>query len=99
MADVLADMKLIAHSPVLRKVQITWLPRHCIIVISLQVYYAPDATVEGGFEGMYQRVKCLLGPEGNEDRSFLTFWSEGALIWGVQVSCPEMTFKKAFKTH
>lgn len=50
-----------------------------------QVFYRQDvSSVDGGFSGMYHRVKCLQGPEGNEGRSYLTFWSEGAIIWAVQ---------------
>ncbi|XP_070197555.1 uncharacterized protein [Littorina saxatilis] len=49
-----------------------------------QVFYSPDGSIEGGFTGLYNRVKCLPGPEGNEERSYLTFWSEGAVIWAVQ---------------
>ncbi|XP_025086239.1 urea-proton symporter DUR3-like [Pomacea canaliculata] len=56
----------------------------CLQPSSCRCTMHPTPRWKGGFEGMYQRVKCLLGPEGNEDRSFLTFWSEGALIWGVQ---------------
>ena len=52
------------------------------------MFYTGEGGLEGGFSGLYNRVKCLEGPEGNADRSYLTFWSEGAIIWAVQVCLP-----------
>ncbi|XP_076467664.1 uncharacterized protein LOC143298665 [Babylonia areolata] len=58
-----------------------------LAVFIVQVFYKPEGEVNGGgFSGMYHRLKCLEGPEGNQERSYLTFWSEGAVIWAVQGS-------------
>ena len=41
----------------------------------------------GDVDAIYRKIACLRGPETNEDGSFLTFWSEGAIIWACAGVC------------
>ncbi|RUS86831.1 hypothetical protein EGW08_005427 [Elysia chlorotica] len=53
----------------------------CLVVFTVRVFYSGDA---GAIADLYAKVSCLEGPEGNEEGSYLTFWSQGAIIWAVQ---------------
>ena len=57
----------------------------CIFIIN--IFYKEntgETALLGSIDNIYQKVSCLDGPENNEDHSYLTFWSEGAIIWGIQ---------------
>ncbi|XP_041356757.1 uncharacterized protein LOC121373965 [Gigantopelta aegis] len=57
----------------------------CIFIIN--IFYkenSGETALLGSIDNIYEKVTCLKGPEGNEEQSYLTFWSEGALIWGIQ---------------
>ncbi|KAK3751241.1 hypothetical protein RRG08_023998 [Elysia crispata] len=53
----------------------------CLVVFSIRIFYSGDSD---SITDLYAKVTCLQGPEGNEERSYLTFWSQGAIIWAVQ---------------
>ncbi|BFZ14483.1 hypothetical protein BsWGS_17522 [Bradybaena similaris] len=57
----------------------------CVLCFIVNIFY--DADNAGTFttiDFIYDKVRCLAGPEKNEQRSYITFWSEGAIIWAVQ---------------
>ncbi|GFR91349.1 urea-proton symporter DUR3-like [Elysia marginata] len=53
----------------------------CLIIFTVRIFYSGDTNA---IADLYAKVSCLEGPEGNEERSYLTFWSKGAIIWAVQ---------------
>jgi Na+/proline symporter len=57
----------------------------CVLCFTFSIFYdGEDAGTFNAIDSMYDKVRCLDGPEKNEDRSYITFWSEGAIIWAVQ---------------
>lgn len=55
-------------------------------VYIVELFYLPDKAdlPFGTLEDIYAKVAALQGPEDNEDRSYLTFWSLDSLVWAVQ---------------
>ncbi|KAK3802818.1 hypothetical protein RRG08_012330 [Elysia crispata] len=55
-------------------------------VYIIELFYLPDKAQLpfGTLEDIYDKVTVLQGPEDNEERSYLTFWSLDSLIWAVQ---------------
>ncbi|GFN81677.1 urea-proton symporter dur3-like [Plakobranchus ocellatus] len=57
----------------------------CLISFTVSIFYSGDNMgTADAISDLYEKVRCLEGPEGNEERSYLTFWSKGAIIWAVQ---------------
>ncbi|CAG5125292.1 unnamed protein product [Candidula unifasciata] len=57
----------------------------CLVCFTVSIFY--DGENAGTFKAIdfvYDKVHCMTGPEKNEERSYITFWSEGAIIWAVQ---------------
>ncbi|XP_035829821.1 uncharacterized protein LOC101856160 [Aplysia californica] len=65
----------------------------------VKIFYMPDDQLPfGNFEDIYEHVSSLYavasaektltlyltGPADNEDRSYLTFWSTGSMVWAGQ---------------
>ncbi|XP_071088112.1 uncharacterized protein [Haliotis cracherodii] len=58
-----------------------------LVFFIINIFYlenAGDTRLLGSMEAIFKQVSCQEGPAGNEGRSYLTFWSEGAIIWGIQ---------------
>ncbi|XP_076443027.1 uncharacterized protein LOC143281665 [Babylonia areolata] len=56
-----------------------------LAVFVVRVFYLPlDQLPFGDLQTVYRRMTCLQGPQGNLDRSFVTFWSADAMVWMVQ---------------
>ncbi|CAL1534467.1 unnamed protein product [Lymnaea stagnalis] len=57
----------------------------CLLCFTVSIFYdGEDAGSFNAIDYVYDKVHCLTGPENNEERSYITFWSEGAIIWAVQ---------------
>ncbi|XP_076467944.1 uncharacterized protein LOC143298833 [Babylonia areolata] len=58
-------------------------------VLVVNIFYTdhPDHPLLGKMDVIYRKIACLPGPETNEDDSFLTFWSEGGVIWACTGIC------------
>ncbi|CAG5127507.1 unnamed protein product, partial [Candidula unifasciata] len=57
----------------------------CVLCFIANIFYSGDnAGTFNAIDFIYDKVHCLTGPEKNEERSYITFWSEGAIIWAVQ---------------
>ncbi|KAH9519869.1 hypothetical protein Btru_071108 [Bulinus truncatus] len=57
----------------------------CLLCFTISIFYDGDnAGTFNAIDFIYDKVHCLVGPRNNEERSYLTFWSEGAIIWAVQ---------------
>ncbi|KAK0050544.1 urea-proton symporter DUR3-like isoform X1, partial [Biomphalaria pfeifferi] len=57
----------------------------CLLSFTVSIFYSGENV--GSFKAIdfiYEKVYCLVGPQNNEERSYITFWSEGAIIWAVQ---------------
>ncbi|XP_050416686.1 uncharacterized protein LOC126830352 [Patella vulgata] len=57
----------------------------CLVILTVKVFYTDNDTdsLVGGIDKVYESIYCMQGPEENEERSYLTFWSEGSLMWGI----------------
>ncbi|XP_046575767.1 uncharacterized protein LOC124283788 [Haliotis rubra] len=58
-----------------------------LVVFIMNIFYLEnpgDTKLLGSMDAIFKQVSCQEGPAGNEGRSYLTFWSEGAIIWGIQ---------------
>nr|WGU51207.1 DUR3-like urea transporter subtype A2 [Theodoxus fluviatilis] len=57
----------------------------CLITFIVKIFYVNDNSegIMGNMTAIYEQLSCLKAPETNADESYLTFWSGGALIWGV----------------
>lgn len=53
-----------------------------VLVFVVNVSYLPSADVTSK-ENMYEAMKCIEGPDGNYQNSFLTFRSRGGVIYGI----------------
>ncbi|XP_059152783.1 uncharacterized protein LOC131938670 [Physella acuta] len=57
----------------------------CLLCFTVSIFYDGDnAGTFKAIDYVFDKVNCLMGPENNEERSYITFWSEGAIIWAVQ---------------
>ncbi|CAH1793375.1 unnamed protein product [Owenia fusiformis] len=54
-----------------------------LLVITSTVFYLHPEDSIGSLERLHGQLTCVLGPDGNEQRSLLTFRSTGAVIFGV----------------
>lgn len=58
-----------------------------VLVVNIFYLEHDQHPLLGDVDVIYQRLACLQGPETNEAGSFLTFWSEGAIIWACAGVC------------
>ncbi|KAK7097666.1 uncharacterized protein [Littorina saxatilis] len=60
-----------------------------LVVLIVNIFYMShdEFALLGNIDTIYQKIACQKGPETNEDGSFLTFWSEGGVIWAVTGVC------------
>ncbi|KAL8622174.1 hypothetical protein ACOMHN_052976 [Nucella lapillus] len=60
-----------------------------LAVLIVNIFYLdhPEHPLLGNVGVIYRKIACLPGPEGNEEGSFLTFWSEGSIVWACTGVC------------
>lgn len=60
-----------------------------LAVIIVNVFYLEhdEHRLLGDVGAIYRKIACLQGPEGNAEQSYLTFWSEGGIIWACAGIC------------
>ena len=58
----------------------TKLDIYTVIALELQLI---KLSVQGSSSRVYFLLYCAVGPEGNQDRSYLSFFSEGGLLFGI----------------
>ena len=60
-----------------------------LIVLLVKILYSPSTSGEtlGSLENIYNKLLCLQGPEGNAERSYLTFKSENGWVFAVMGIC------------
>lgn len=59
-----------------------------LVALNIKILYSPGSDSEvGTIEKIYDRISCLLAPGTNEDRSYMTFRSEGGYVWGFMGLC------------
>ena len=59
-----------------------------LIALNVEILYSPNSSNGvGSFEKIYDKLDCLLAPEGNHERSYLTFRSETGLVWAFMGLC------------
>lgn len=59
-----------------------------LVALNIKILYSPSSDSEvGSIEKIYDRISCLLAPGTNEDRSYMTFRSEGGYVWGFMGLC------------
>ena len=63
-----------------------------LIALNVEILYSPNSTsAVGSFEKIYDKIDCILAPEGNQDRSYLTFRSETGFVWAFMGLCVTAT--------
>ena len=60
-----------------------------LIVLLVKILYSQSTSGEtlGSLENIYNKLLCLQGPEGNAERSYLTFKSENGWVFAVMGIC------------
>lgn len=59
-----------------------------LIALNVKILYSPDSdTGVGSIDKIYEKMQCLIAPEGNEERSYFTFKSENGLVWAFMGLC------------
>ncbi|KAK3592701.1 hypothetical protein CHS0354_037837 [Potamilus streckersoni] len=59
-----------------------------LVFLNVKILFSPDeGSGTGSFEKIYDRMVCILGPEGNQDRSLMSFRSENGIVWAFMGLC------------
>ncbi|KAL4230282.1 hypothetical protein ACF0H5_010667 [Mactra antiquata] len=59
-----------------------------LIALNYKILYSPDSDSGfGSISKIYEKISCIVAPEGNEDRSYFTFQSENGLVWAFMGLC------------
>ena len=59
-----------------------------LISLNVKILYSPDSeNGVGSIDKIYEKISCLLAPEGNEGRSYMTFNSETGMVWAFMGLC------------
>ncbi|XP_052797300.1 uncharacterized protein LOC128229424 [Mya arenaria] len=60
-----------------------------LVALNVKILYQPDSAIVGvgSIPEIYERIQCLIAPEGNEDRSYFSFRSENGLVWAFMGLC------------
>ncbi|XP_045204552.2 uncharacterized protein LOC123557251 [Mercenaria mercenaria] len=59
-----------------------------LIALNVKILYSPDSdSGVGSIDKIYEKMQCLIAPEGNAERSYFTFKSENGLVWAFMGLC------------
>lgn len=59
-----------------------------LIALNVQILYSPDSdSGVGSIDKIFDKMQCLIAPEGNTERSYFTFKSENGLVWAFMGLC------------
>ncbi|XP_060551994.1 uncharacterized protein LOC132713418 [Ruditapes philippinarum] len=59
-----------------------------LIALNVNILYSPnDDSGIGSIDKIYEKMECLIAPEGNAERSYFTFKSENGLVWAFMGLC------------